>query len=164
MIDRSSISRPTSFYDLFLYAPVCDQRNGMQLTVISALARMNKDPWEEAARMTAMPKAAAEKELVSILRRASDITWMQPEAEAIAVRLTQLLPRDGGNGRAAPTDAVRVVRVYVRRSLLWLVWLGFAMPVSLMPPRDRSKVADPSVAAPSSSAISASESHISNKN
>jgi ammonia channel protein AmtB len=80
---------------------------------------------------------------------------------SVAVRLAQLLPQDGGDGWAPPTDAVRV---YVGRSLLWLVWVGFAITVSLMPPRDRLKGTDPSLVASSSSAISASESHVLKKN
>ena len=39
----------------------------MRLSVISALARTNVDPWEEAIRLAAMPKAIAEKTLLSIL-------------------------------------------------------------------------------------------------
>jgi hypothetical protein len=159
MINRSPISSPTFLFDAFLYAPVCDQRNGMQLTVISALARMDVDPWEEAARIAAMPKAAAEKELVSILRQASG-TETEAEVESIAMRLTQLLQRGDGNGRAAPTD---VARVYVGRPLLWLVWLGIAITVSLMPPREQQKRADSTVGASNSGAISASESHTSSQ-
>lgn len=160
MINHSPISSPTFLFDAFLYAPVCDQRNGTQLTVISALARMDVDPWNEAARIAAMPKAAAEKEVISILRQASG-TWTEGEVELIAMRLTQLLPRDDGSGWDARTD---VARVYVGRSLLWLIWLGIAITVSLMPPREQQKRADPTAAASSSSAMSASESHTSNRN
>ena len=35
-------------FDRFLYASVGDDNNGMPLTVLSALARMDVDPWEEA--------------------------------------------------------------------------------------------------------------------
>jgi hypothetical protein len=38
-------------YNDFLFAPIGEQANGMQLSVLSALARMNVDPWEEAARL-----------------------------------------------------------------------------------------------------------------
>jgi hypothetical protein len=43
----------------------------MQLTVLSALARMDVDPWEEATRLAAMPTAIAERTLVSTLDRGS---------------------------------------------------------------------------------------------
>jgi len=32
-------------YEDFLFAPVCEDANGMRLSVISALARTNVDPW-----------------------------------------------------------------------------------------------------------------------
>jgi hypothetical protein len=37
----------SSRYDYFLFAPICEEANGMQLSVLSALARMDVDPWEE---------------------------------------------------------------------------------------------------------------------
>jgi hypothetical protein len=76
---RTSISSPTAFYDLFLYAPVCDQRNGTPLTVISALARLNKDPWEEAARITAMPKAALRKSWFRSLDKRPTLSGRNPK-------------------------------------------------------------------------------------
>jgi hypothetical protein len=46
-----------AIYEEFLFASVCEDANGMRLSVISALARTNVDPWEEASRLAAMPKA-----------------------------------------------------------------------------------------------------------
>ena len=65
----------------------------MRLSVLSALARMNVDPWEEATRLAAMPKAIAEKTLLSILDLVSGRSWKSPEATAIAARLVRLLPQ-----------------------------------------------------------------------
>ena len=67
MDNRPSFSSLTSRYNDFLYAPVCEQANGTQLSVLSALARMDVDPWQEATRLSAMPKAIAERTLVTIL-------------------------------------------------------------------------------------------------
>ena len=44
-----------SEFDPFLYAPVGEERNGMLLSVLSALARLDVDPWQEAAALTKMP-------------------------------------------------------------------------------------------------------------
>lgn len=44
----------TTQFDSFLFAPVCDDPNGLQISVLSALARINRDPWKEAARLAAM--------------------------------------------------------------------------------------------------------------
>jgi hypothetical protein len=59
----------TSTYNHILFAPICEEANGLQLSVLSALARMDVDPWEEATRLAAMPKAIAERALVSTLDR-----------------------------------------------------------------------------------------------
>ncbi len=72
----------------------------MRLSVLSALARMNVDPWEEATRLAAMPKAIAEKTLLSILDLVSGRSWKSPEAAAIAARLVRLLPQPGEAGAA----------------------------------------------------------------
>jgi hypothetical protein len=67
-------------YEEFLFAQVCEEANGMRLSVLSALARMNVDPWEEATRLAAMPRAIAEKTLLSILDAVSGRSWKSPEA------------------------------------------------------------------------------------
>jgi hypothetical protein len=67
--NRPSVSSFTSKYDHFLFAPICEEANGMQLSVLSALARMDVDPWKEATRLAAMPKVIAERTLVSTLER-----------------------------------------------------------------------------------------------
>src|SRR6202040_2817467 len=85
----------TSTYNHFLFAPICEEANGMQLSVLSALARMDVDPWEEVTRLAAMPKAIAERALVSTLDRVLGKNWNPSETEVIAARLVQLLPRRG---------------------------------------------------------------------
>ena len=95
MDHRARFSTLSARYDDFLFAPVCEDANGMRLSVLSALARMNVDPWEEATRLAAMPKAIAEKTLLSILDLVSGRSWKSPEAAAIAARLVRLLPQPG---------------------------------------------------------------------
>jgi hypothetical protein len=107
MIDCSSIPVLPSCYDLFLYASVCNQRNGTQLSVISIFARMNIDSWEEAARLAAMPRVTAEKTLSSVLGQTADTSCDRLEAEVTAARLIQLLPSNDGNGLATSTDTAR---------------------------------------------------------
>ena len=65
----------------------------MRLSVLSALARMDVDPWKEATRLAAMPKAIAETTLVSTLNRVARTIWKPSEAEVIAARLVRLLPQ-----------------------------------------------------------------------
>lgn len=55
----------------FLYASVGDEQNGMPLSVISALTRLGVDPWDEAARLAAVPKALAAGALAPMIARLS---------------------------------------------------------------------------------------------
>ena len=40
----------------FLYAAIAADRNEMPLTVLSALSRLDVDPWKEAAELSELPK------------------------------------------------------------------------------------------------------------
>jgi hypothetical protein len=53
----------------FLFASVGDEQNGMPLNVVSALTRLGLDPWDEAARLAALPKALAVEALAPIIAR-----------------------------------------------------------------------------------------------
>jgi hypothetical protein len=48
MTYSGSASRLGSEFDDFLFAPIGEDRNGMLLSVLSALARLDIDPWQEA--------------------------------------------------------------------------------------------------------------------
>jgi hypothetical protein len=43
-------------FDDFLYAPIGADRNEMPLTVLSALSRLDIDPWKEAAELSELQK------------------------------------------------------------------------------------------------------------
>jgi hypothetical protein len=101
---RSPFTARTSAFDDFLYAPIGDEDNGMVLTALSALARLGVDPWDEAARLSALPRDVATKRLTSIIAGLSRGQWAP--AENIAGRLTALLPSPlrTSPAQAAPTQ------------------------------------------------------------
>lgn len=80
----------------FLFAPLWDEKNGTPLSVLSALARLDIDPWAEAARLAALPKDAAASALAVILRRLPLHQSVKPDTGAAAERVVTLLP-DGGS-------------------------------------------------------------------
>jgi hypothetical protein len=100
---RSPFAARTSAFDDFLYAPIGDEDNGMVLTALSALARLGVDPWDEAARLSALPRDVATKRLTSIIAGLARGQWAP--AENIAGRLTALLPSPvhTSPAQAAPT-------------------------------------------------------------
>ena len=68
----------------------------MPLSVLSALARMDVDPWQEAARLTALPEAAATRSLAALLAARPDGAWVDTGSGANPARLIALLPRRAG--------------------------------------------------------------------
>ncbi|MGZ3362058.1 MAG: hypothetical protein ACXU84_22285 [Xanthobacteraceae bacterium] len=73
-------------YHRFLYAVICDESNGSQLTMASALGRRGVDPWAEAARLATLPKDAALAALTTIFGE------FPCDAVATAARFHALLP------------------------------------------------------------------------
>ena len=54
-------------FDDFLFAPIAEESNGMMLSVISALARLDLDPWQEANNLAGLSGETATKRLASLL-------------------------------------------------------------------------------------------------
>jgi hypothetical protein len=77
----------------FLYAAVGSERNEMPLTVLSALSRLDVDPWKVAAELSQLPKESATQKLASLLVRLPGARGAQTDARDIADRLIDLLPR-----------------------------------------------------------------------
>lgn len=79
------------FHD-FLYAPVGDDSNGMLVSVLSALARLNVDPWQEAAELSRLPRDTAIQRLISLIASLPYGLAAFPDREIAAARLVALLP------------------------------------------------------------------------
>jgi hypothetical protein len=111
----SSRSRITEALDPFLLESVGVEENGMKVSVLSTLARLGLDPWEEAGRLAVLPKKAAIAVITGHLSLKGDAL--------IAVRLAERLPEASKAPRdRRPMDSGHgMVR---RNPLLWLAfWL-----------------------------------------
>jgi len=91
--------KPTSKLDRFLYAPIREDANGVMITVLSAIARQELDPWEEAARCARLARSSA-------IQRVTELIATIPTARAVdespvqaANRLVKLLPSERGPSR-----------------------------------------------------------------
>jgi hypothetical protein len=71
----------------FLFSGVALEHTGMELTLLSALARRGLDPWREAARLAALPRPVAMAELSKTLD-----ALRIPNGATVARRLVGLLP------------------------------------------------------------------------
>ena len=118
----SAFGRKSEF-DSFLYAPIGKERNGMLLSVLSALARLDVDPWQEAATLTKMPAQDATLRLTSLLSSlpSDAATLLAPSA---VVRLISLLPQGSPRDRQPRDTSVSattrhwVVAFYLSTALL----------------------------------------------
>jgi hypothetical protein len=93
MTRPASLAKLGSEFDNFLFTPIGEERNDMLLSVLSALARSNVDPWEEAALLAGLPEVAATQRLASLIAALPGRATTHPDPGTIAARLIQLLPR-----------------------------------------------------------------------
>ena len=92
MTPLASMSGLGSGFDDFLFAVVGEDRNGMPLSVVSMLARVDLDPWQEAATLATLPAEMAALRLASLLAALPKHTFQQSSPETTAARLIALLP------------------------------------------------------------------------
>lgn len=78
-------------FDNFLFASVDDGQNCPLLSVVSAFARLDVDPWQEAASLADMPRLQAAERLASLIASLPKGSTAQ-SPKAIAARLIALLP------------------------------------------------------------------------
>lgn len=104
----ASVSFFRSEFNDFLHAPVGADRSEMPLSVLSALSRLDVDPWQEAAELAELPPDTATKRLASLLARLPGGRWAQADLHAIADRLIDLLPRPGSSSGTETETARRL--------------------------------------------------------
>jgi hypothetical protein len=102
MTPSVSIPQLGSEFDDFLFAPVGGESNGMMVSVLSALARLDLDPWEEAAKLARLPGETAIERLTSLLAILPGGLCADPDPGTIAARLIALLPRRTALSIASP--------------------------------------------------------------
>jgi hypothetical protein len=82
-------------FDDFLYAPIGADDGEMPLSVLSALARLDLDPWQEAAELCELPTGTAAQRLAALIARLPGGRWTLADSRAMADRLIELLPSPG---------------------------------------------------------------------
>ncbi len=112
-------------FDSFLFAAVGEERDGIPLSVLSALSRLGLDPRDEATRLSHLTKEAAADQLARMIARLSDRRWPLSEARRIAGGLIERLPTSSTAGKphrletgAEPISGSRVSRFRVYSALL----------------------------------------------
>jgi hypothetical protein len=133
MTRSASLSQLPSEFDDFLYAPIGEDGNGMLLSVLSALARLDLDPWQEASRLARLPGKTATQRLASLIAELPDGPLAHRDPGMIAAGLIGRLPRLASSltparemmlGAGATTDSRAVIRVIVINVIFIAVMLG----------------------------------------
>jgi hypothetical protein len=124
MTPSSAFGRPE--LNAFLFASVGEDKNGIELTVLSALLRLGFDPWQEAARLSELPREAAARTLAAAFALLPEGNWQVPQMASLAVRLVDYLPRPGALPSAVFTRGKRGGKV-TWRPTRWLFWLAVAV-------------------------------------
>jgi hypothetical protein len=80
-------------FDQFLGASIGEDRNGTGLSVLSALARLDVDPWKEAASLARMPREAAAVRLTELIEALPLAPASAIPSRMSAASLVSLLPK-----------------------------------------------------------------------
>lgn len=139
---RPEYSLGHSRYNDFLFATVAIERHaadtdGNALTVLSALTRLQVDPWQEAARLANLPPDAASRALAATFARLPELNWKADDAAAAARRLVALLPAAAVRAVPLTAEAAAADRKTARARAKpasanpawakWLVWAVLAV-------------------------------------
>ena len=119
-------------FDDFLFAPIGDDQNGPPLSVVSALARLDVDPWKEALSLARMPREEAKERLTAHIASLPNGSTASQSPKAIAARLIALLPQAGKLNTAAPATLRQVApvphsRLFVGLGVLALLVVGYVI-------------------------------------
>jgi hypothetical protein len=138
-------SRSTSSLGLefnsFLFASIDEDAAEAPLSVVSALARLDLDPWQEAAELSQLPRETAIQRLGALLTALPGGPPEHSDSRTIALRLIALLPRSAGPttespwpgaklGASAPVDPT-VIMLFVVVSLITMATISLGGHPSL---------------------------------
>ncbi len=146
-------------FDGFLMASIGGDSNnsGMQLSVLSALARLDVDPWQEAAELSRLPSETAIRKLTSLIAALPNGPSTRLDAGTIAARLIPLLPRRAVSdvqprARLSDDDAAGHV-ARVKLVMIYVIWIG-VMLVTQWIATNPAEVAQSDKQAPSTTTVS----------
>ena len=93
MSDSDVLHPDGSDYDAFLLAEVGEDRTGAAVTVLSALARLDVEPWIEARELSLLGPEDAQVRLMTHFEAIPDIPALALASEGRAAKLVSLLPK-----------------------------------------------------------------------
>jgi hypothetical protein len=113
----------------FLFATIGEEANGSSLTILSLLARLGKDPWDEAAAWSRVPKEAAVRALADSISQMPPNRHVLEDVDRTASRLVAMLP-----GTAEPKGAIAMpasIASMPRATLVAFVYVSLFLALNL---------------------------------
>jgi len=111
----------------FLHAQLWEEENGMHLSILSALARLDLDPWEEAATLAQLPTEAASQRLSALLRALPGAPATTNADEPVYHRALDLLPVSKGPSPIETSGAIANAKSQAR----WRLVINLAFIASM---------------------------------
>ncbi len=138
-------TRLSDEFNAFLRSALWLDRDDSPLSVLSALARLDVDPWEEAAQLAALPKPSASEKLASMLANLPGGPAIRRDLDLICERAVALLssspaPQQPGGGALAIPRALS-------GPLLFLMLGSWVMALTLVAAQGNAGVAKPPLSA-----------------
>ncbi|PKU24652.1 hypothetical protein [Telmatospirillum siberiense] len=127
MMGSVSTSFLGSEFNDFLFASVGEDRNEMPLSVISVLARLDLDPWQEAAQLARSPPQTAIQRLASLIEKLPEGLSTDDGPGPNAARLIALLPRQTGPNMTPGETSFGIVVADKSRDVGYLLAMLFVL-------------------------------------
>jgi hypothetical protein len=118
-----------SRFDKFLYASIGESKDETLHSVLSAIARQNLDPWEEADRLSHLSRRAAIDQLASIIAVSTVGLSEPPDPHTNAMRLADLLP---GFSPLSALGSARFSKLRVPNAKQMVLYLSLALMVAVL--------------------------------
>ena len=131
MTSSPSVSYLTPQFDDFLFARINEDSEATPLSVLSVLARLGVDPWEEAAKLARLERISAAKRLVAFIAATPGAPSAYLNAKTVCDRLIDLLPSSAGV-MIQPHQERGVRALTKSRFLIWPVVIAVILAILLI--------------------------------
>ncbi len=128
---QAGSSRGSEFND-FLFASIGEDKNGMPLSVLSALARLDVDPWQEAAALAKLPGGAAAQRLASLIAALPNEPSAHLGSGPIAARLVALLARAASAHDTSTNQASGDRSTPIFRTAIYMLFIVFLLGTEII--------------------------------
>ena len=116
-------------FDQFLGASIGEDRNGTGLSVLSALARLDVDPWKEATSLARMPREAAAGRFIELIETLPLAPASAIPSRMSAASLVALLPKGKAVDVRSSNSPFAATGLHERRVLMALSAFAIMMLV-----------------------------------